>query len=95
MAAGFDVTKADLDRRMGSAVVGLREAFAQISRIQEYLGRMTEEDLTAMGYSVEEISLIKSAFNDLVALKSVAEGDEAHPDATDFFAWGSKLTGLE
>lgn len=95
MAAGFEVTKADLDRRMGSAVITLRDSFVQIQRIAEFLGRMTDEDLLEMGYTADEIALVKSSFGDLMVLKSVAEGAQAQPSATNFFAWGSRLTGLE
>ena len=95
MVVGFEVTKTDLDRRMGGSVIALREAFVQIARVQEYLGRMTEGDLTEMGYSAEEIALIKSSFSSLTTLKDVAEGKKAQPEADNFFFWASRLTGLE
>ena len=105
MAAGFEVTKADLDRRMGTSVIAVRDAFVQVEKIDQYLDRMTDEELTTLGYTGGEIATIKSAWMlapmlviwpiGVMLTWWVAQGLAAQPSAIDFFAHGRRLTGLE
>jgi hypothetical protein len=92
--AGFPTTKADIDARIGGVVVTLRDTLESAKRIDDWLDAVTDEELTAKGYSSDEVATIKSAFNSLVVLRNVANGQATVANADDFFFFARKLTGL-
>lgn len=92
--AGFPTTKADIDARIGGVVVTLRDTLEAVKRVDDWLDAISDADLAAKGYTTDEVATIKSAFNALVVLRSVAYGQATVPNADDFLFFARKLTGL-
>lgn len=94
MSAGFQVTKASLDQRIGASVVAGESWFEDVERIATWLAGKTDSEVIALGYTSDEVALIKSSFVDLDNLRKVAYGQQAQANANNFFFWGSKLRGV-
>jgi hypothetical protein len=92
--AGFQVTKDALNQRIGSCVVAGESWFEDVERIQAWLAGKTDAEVIALGYTSEEVSLIKSSFVDLDNLRKVAYGQQAQANANNFFFWGGRLRGV-
>lgn len=109
MTAGNPATKTDLDRMMGNAIVGLAQALDLVSGINDMLlndqraftvtisdSAFVSAELSAMGYSDDEITLIAEAFSALAGLRQIALGLTAQPgaSATNFFFQAQQLMGV-
>lgn len=94
MSAGFQVTKASLDQRIGSCVVAGESWFEDVQRIAAWLAATPDADIEALGYTTGEVAQIKSSFVDLENLRLVAYGQQPQANANNFFFWGGKLRGI-
>jgi hypothetical protein len=94
MAVGFQVTKASLDQRVGSIVVAGEAWFEDVQRQAAWLAAQPDADITALGYTSEDVALVKSSFVDLENLRLTAYGQRTQSPASNFFFWASKLRGI-
>jgi hypothetical protein len=97
MAAGFPLDKANLDSRMGNAVLQLRVALDECQAVADLLAdtdRCADAALTAMGYVTADITTMRAAFTALANLRSVAHGTRTQAAVNDFFYDAKKLTGV-
>lgn len=95
MAAGFSqLTKSQIDSRIGQVIVQLRESFEDVAVVKAWLDAQTDQVLTGFGYDNDDIANIRSAFAALDKLADVAVGGDTVPNADDFFFFGRRLTGL-
>ncbi len=92
--AGFPSTKDALDARMGNLAVQVRDALDASVRLKAWLDTKTEADLVALGYTSAEVAVIKSAFTDLAALRSVATAGQTVPAVNNFLFWSAQLCGV-
>lgn len=90
MTVGYDVSKGQLDIRVGEAAVDLRRALDKVERIKLYLddhpGYDATSDLVGLGYTEDEAYLLQDVFMKLDTIRTT------HADA---LATARKLTGLE
>jgi hypothetical protein len=93
--AGFPTTKNDIDARIGSLIVVIRDSLDAAVRIDTWLDATSDQDMTAKGYTTDEVATIKSAFNALAVLRNVANGQATVPNADDFLFFARRLTGLQ
>ena len=95
MSVGFPAGKTDIDLRSGQAVVNLRESMDAVVRIKAWLDEHpAEADLTGLGYSPAEATLLRASFTDLSNLVGVARGTRTQAQANDLFFNARKLTAL-
>jgi hypothetical protein len=94
MPAGFQVTKDALNQRAGAIVIAGESWFEDVERLAAYLAATPDGDLTAMGFTSQDVAAVKSSFVDLENLRKVAYGQQAQANANNFFFWGSKLRGI-
>jgi hypothetical protein len=94
MSAGFPIDKPTLDARAGWLVQQLRDTLEQIVTVKSVLDGLDEAALEAMGYTADDVATLKSGFTDLSNLAAVAHGQQAQPQASDFFFFAKRLTGL-
>lgn len=98
MSTGYPVTKADLDNRMGSMIVNVREAFLKCVQFKDgwlddaALG--TDAFLGTLGYTSPEIAIIRSAFTAMKNLSGIAKGTGTQASTNDFYFDAKKLIGL-
>ena len=93
--AGFPTDKATIDANAGQVVLTLRDNLARAVRIKAWLDARTDVQLTALGWSSEEVAVLKSAFTDLAKLAQIADGQATQAAASDFFFFADRLTGIQ
>jgi hypothetical protein len=95
MAVGFTADKTAINARAGDLARRVRDLLTDIERMQDWLESQDDADLAAVGYSPEDIVLLKAAFVDLDSLRQVAEGLQVGPTALNNFLFHSnKLLGV-
>jgi hypothetical protein len=95
MSVGFPVDKNTVDQRVGSLAWQLRSTFEQIAVVKAWLDSQTDAQLTALGYSAAEITLLRAAYTDLSNLGKIAHAQATQPAANDFFFNAGKLLGVQ
>jgi hypothetical protein len=98
MAAGYPANQNALDQRFGRAVVGLRDALAEVVSINATLSDtdlITDQVLTAVGYSSADVTRIRASFAALASLSAIAHSQAAQPAPNDFFFDAKHLAGAQ
>jgi len=98
---GFSLAKPDLDVRMGTIVVNLRDAFRQAVWMNALLNNtnIIPNDAYLTGslpggtYLQAEVTSFRAAFTSLNTLNNVAFGTTTVPSVNNFFFEAQKLTG--
>jgi hypothetical protein len=95
VAAGIQVTKAELDNVAGSVARSLFNVMGNVQQVKAWLDTQTVEDLVGLGYQTADANLIKSAYTDLAELASVFNnGAPAHTTAHDYRVFAKRLIGV-
>lgn len=94
MAVGLPVTKDEIDTRAGDVARNFQRQFENVVTMQEYLLATPEADLIALGYTPNEVAVIKTAFADLSQLGRIWIGSEALAAAKDFRTFVRQLWGV-
>lgn len=92
--AGYDVTKASLNNRMGSNIAALFGVMADILKIKAWLDTQTTQNLLDMTFTQAEADNIKSSYNDLQQLVNVFYGTSTQQSAVDFRTFPQRLIGI-
>jgi alpha-D-ribose 1-methylphosphonate 5-phosphate C-P lyase len=94
MSVGIQVTKGQIDND-SSMLARQIDAWAEsVTSMQAYLVATPDADLIAMGYTVEDVALLKSAIGDLAHLAQVYYGADEQTPAYDFRTFAKRLMGL-
>jgi hypothetical protein len=98
MAAGFTITKADIDARAGQLVVATRDDLYRCAQFCDLLNDTSifanDAALTALGYSGAEVTMIRASFTDLKSLYNVSHAAGTVPSNNDFWFNAKHLTGV-
>lgn len=94
MAVGLAVTKAEIDGRAGDIARRFQQAFEDVATMQTYLEATPTPDLVALGYSDQDVAVLKTAFADLTQLGTIWVGAAPLPQAKDFRAFVRQLWGV-
>jgi hypothetical protein len=95
MAVGFPSDKTAVDARSGDLARRTRDLFTDIERMDRWLAGQTNQELEALGYTAEDVTLLRAAMTDLNALRLVATGQEVGPTAiNDFLFWSNQILGV-
>lgn len=101
MSVGFPTTKSDFDSRAGSLVVALRQNLLNCSAFCAVLQGTpwsTDANMTALGYSSAEVTLLKAAFTDLggtgTSLYRIANGLASNASANNYLFNANQLCGV-
>ena len=95
MAIGFPANKPEIDIRAGQVVINLRTALEDIARIKTWLDGKPDAELIDLGYTSDEVTVLKSAFTDLDSLRKVATAQQGQAEPNDFLFFARRLTGLQ
>lgn len=94
MAAGIQISKAEINQGAGSVARAVFNVVATVRQFKFWLDSVSANDLeTVYGFTSAEAADIKSAFNDLEALANVFEGTGTRPVAYDHRAFTRRLIG--
>jgi len=101
MSVGFPSTKADFDSRAGGLAIALRQNLAQWSSFCALLQAApwaTDANLTALGYSSAEVTLLKAAATDVggtgTSLYRIANGLAANASNNNYLFNSNQLCGV-
>lgn len=100
--AGYPITQTDLNNRIGSAVVALRDAFVAVVALKAELddstilptATMTAAQPGGLGYSAGDDTLIRAAFTDLAKLWDISRAAATQASTNDFWFSAKHLCGL-
>lgn len=94
MPVGYQPSKAEIDGRAGEISRQFQSAFDDVVVLQGFLNRTPDADLVQLGYTIEDVALLKTAFLDLAQLGRIFAGAEALPEAKDFRTFVARLWGV-
>ena len=94
MSVGLPVSKGEIDSRAGDISRQFQALFNDVIILQSYLEATPNEDLVELGYSEQDVALLKTAFSELTQLSKIWVGAEALEQPKDFRAFVRQLWGV-
>lgn len=94
MAVGMTVSKAEIDARAGDTARGFQKLFGDVLTLKSYLDATDEATLEGLGYTPEDVAILKTAWADLYTLAQVWTGSAALATPKDFRQFVSQLWGV-
>ena len=94
MSVGLPATKQEIDSRAGDIARAFQRTFADVVTLQSYLAATPDGDLVTLGYSANEVAVLKTAFTDLTQLGTIWTGSAALAQAKDFRTFVRQLWGV-
>lgn len=94
MTVGLAVTKSEIDARAGEIARRFQQSFEDVVTLQMFLTATVNADLVAMGFTDQEVAVLKTAFADLEQLGRIWTGSEPLPAAKDFRTFVRQLWGV-
>ena len=91
---GINLNASDINTRAGVIAHSLQKALNDVVQFKFFLDGATDEQLTALGMSQDDIGTIKSAFTDLAQLAEIYCGDGTLVSAKDFRAFARRVWGM-
>jgi hypothetical protein len=95
MTVGFPAEQGQINNKAGSLAMALRDTFRDIKDFNDFLNGKDEAALVALGFTTDEVTLLKASFVDLNKLGLIAIGQEVQPAPNDFFFNAKNLLGVE
>lgn len=98
MSLGLNLDKANIDQRVGSLTINVRDSLAAAARFSDFLSDTTifpnDAALIALGYTQAEVTTLRAAFADLKTLNNVANALATVASANNFYfnakhCWGT------
>jgi predicted trehalose synthase len=95
MAAGLtaQLSKTSVDNTVGITAQKLNETFRDIASTKAFLDGYEDAVLIELGYTPQDVANMKTAYNDLDALRQVYEGLTASA-VKDYRAFASRIWGV-
>jgi len=94
MSVGLPVTKQEIDTRSGDLARSFQKNFDDVITLQGYLAATVDADLIALGYTANEVAILKTSLADLAQLGTIWTGAAALPDPKDFRTFVRQLWGV-
>jgi hypothetical protein len=95
--AGLPMTKADLDRVLGNAVVAAAQALGNVVALDAMLNDPArvggEAGLEALAYTPTEAGLVMASYADLTAYAAVGAAGQPAPGPNDYWFHAKLLMG--
>ena len=95
MSVGFVTTKQSLDQQSGMLSQNIMQWSRGATNLQSYLAAIPDTDLEALGYTADDVALLKSAANDMGKLAQVFRGEAEQTPPYDFRTFTSRIAGLQ
>ena len=94
MSVGLSVSQGEIDSRAGDIARRFQQVFEDVVTMQTYLEATPTADLVALGYSDQDVAVLKTAFADLTQLGTIWAGVAPLPQAKDFRTFVRQLWGV-
>lgn len=95
MSVGIVTTKGTIDATSGMLAQQIAMWTRQVTNLQDFLVATPDVDLQAMGYTPEDVALLKSAAGDMNKLAQIYYGEIALPEAYAFETFILRIAGLQ
>jgi len=95
MAVGWSVGKGNLDLALGGLATDTRDMLTRASQIVAYLATVTDVQLENLGYSVDDVALIRQVQTDVTLLLGIFTGQATLPAVHDFTAYLKQMYGVK
>jgi len=97
MTVGYPLNKGTLDNRIGHLMVSTDEILADWDRLYDLItsDSGSEAVLTSLGYSSQDVALIRAIVFGFHNLSQVARGKSEQTPANDFFFYEKMVRGVE
>ncbi len=95
MPVGLPVTKQEIDARAGDLTRNFQRLAGDTATLKGYLDGATEQVLIELGYTSNDVAVLKTAINDLDQLFiRIGYGKEALAAPKDFTTFARQLWGV-
>lgn len=94
MSVGLPVTKDEVDTRAGDIARAFQRAFDDVVTLKGFLDATDEATLVGLGYTANEVAVLKTAWADLAQLATIWTGTTALPAPKDFRQFVRQLWGV-
>lgn len=94
MSVGIQVTKGEIDSRVGQIARDFQKLFRDLPILKNFLDATPDADLIALGYTAGEVATIKTAINDLEQLRGIWLGTSNLANVKDFTTFVRRLWGV-
>lgn len=94
MSVGLAVTKAEIDSRAGEISRNFQRAFDDVLVLKLFLDQTVDADLEALGYTLNEVAILKTAWADLTQLGTLWTGAAPLAAPKDFRTFVRQLWGV-
>lgn len=91
---GITVTRQQIDAAAGNVLSTLGGTFLRIKDLDYFLQSITDADLTAMGYSVDDIYKLRVSVQDAAQIGRVFAGQEGVAQPKDFRTYIKLFWGM-
>lgn len=95
MSVGIVTTKNTFDIASGQLAKQIAEWARSATDLDQYLDTLTDADLEALGYTADDVALLKSAAGDMATLAAIYRGEQAQAPAYDFRTFTLRIAGLQ
>lgn len=94
MSVGLPITKNEVDGRIGDLARNFQRNFQQVETLKLYFDATPDPDLIALGYTSQEVAILKTAVNDLNQLLNIWLGQDTLEDPKNFTTFVRQVWGL-
>lgn len=95
MSVGYPLNKQVIDSRVGYLTKTLDDTLDGFATLKTTLDRLQDSDLTGMGYTADDITVLRGIAAAMAKLRQVAHGQDTQSPASDYFYYGPKVTALD
>lgn len=95
MSVGFATSKATIDQQCGLLASQILQWADNAINFNAYLVAAPDADLEALGYTPEDVALLKSAGGDMAKLAQVFRGAVEQTPPYDFRTFVARTAGLQ
>jgi hypothetical protein len=95
MTVGWSVGKGNLDIALGGLATDTRDMLTRAKQITDYLTTVTDAQLENMGYSTDDVTLIRQVQVDVTTLLGIFTGQATLAAVHDFTFYLSQMYGVK
>lgn len=92
--AGLSPTREQVDEVLGFALRDLNMAINKVAELRQWVNTTSDQDLLDLGWSTDEVAIIKSAFDDMDQFVKIYKGNQPLTAAKDFRTFIKRMWGL-
>jgi len=94
VSVGKVVTKADYDSKSGDLAQQINQWAEAAANLASNVGTMTDPDLVNLGYTPDDVTLLRTCVGDMHKLAQVYLGEIDQTPAYDFRTFLNRISGL-